>query len=232
MRFLIALCLSVLLHLSILLCLAKLDNPYPAAKKNQSHTLNIFIKKTILITQPLLKTTKQYVLQPVISIEKKVTKVITDASPHQVETVIQLKNNTVSKHDENEQRFYSTLDLERKALPISNINSEMLGDVTITGIPIKLRLYIDSLGKVSKVEELVVLEQDRPFANRLTELLLNTTFLAAKKNGLDVNSYQDIEFSFNPFFVLPTQLDERKTIATPKPPLEMEPDPTKNPLNR
>lgn len=91
--------------------------------------------------------------------------------------------------------YYSNLDIERKALPISNIDQSMLGDTFISGLPIKLRIYINAFGNVTKVEKLAVMEQDQELAKKLESLLFNTKFLAAKKNGLDVSSYQDIELS-------------------------------------
>jgi hypothetical protein len=43
-----------------------------------------------------------------------------------------------------------------------------------------------------------LLDQDRDYAAQLEKLLLELIFLPAKKNGLDVDSYQDLQFSFNP----------------------------------
>lgn len=94
--------------------------------------------------------------------------------------------------------YHSSKQVERKALPISNINKDMLGDVLISGMPIKLRLYINQFGQVVKIEDIAVLEQDKPFRDRLAALLMNMTFMAARKDSAEVNSFQDIEFSFQP----------------------------------
>lgn len=94
--------------------------------------------------------------------------------------------------------YHSSKQVERKALPISNINKDMLGDVLISGMSIKLRLYINQFGQVVKIEDIAVLEQDKPFRDRLAALLMNMTFMAARKDSAEVNSFQDIEFSFQP----------------------------------
>ena len=98
--------------------------------------------------------------------------------------------------------YHSSQQVDRKALPISNIHKEMLGEVFISGMPIKLRLYINQFGQVVRIEDLAVLEQDRPFRDRLAALLMQMTFMAARKDSAEVNSFQDIEFSFEPLITL------------------------------
>lgn len=93
--------------------------------------------------------------------------------------------------------YLSEQDVEIKALPVSNIDHSKLTDVFISGLPIKMRLYINSEGRVMKVEKLAVLEQDHELQVALEKILPEMTFIPAKKNGLAVNSYQDIAFSFN-----------------------------------
>jgi len=92
--------------------------------------------------------------------------------------------------------FYSTKEVEMKALPISNLDISMFNGQFISGLPIKMRLYINASGSVVKIERLEILEQDAPLANRLEALLYTLTFLPARKDSLAVNSYQDVAFSF------------------------------------
>ncbi len=102
-----------------------------------------------------------------------------------------------SQHHENTLSGYrSPRDVEMKALPVSNLSIGMFNGVFISGFPIKLRLYINSAGEVVKIKEIKVMEQDRPMVNRLTQLLYKLTFLPAKKGGVAVDSFQDVEFSF------------------------------------
>ena len=98
--------------------------------------------------------------------------------------------------------YLPTSALDRKAIPISNIDISMVHDVFISGFPIKLRLYISRSGTVVNIENIQYLDQDIELKEKLVDLLKNTTFLAAKKNGNDVDSYQDIEFSFNPKLIV------------------------------
>jgi hypothetical protein len=51
---------------------------------------------------------------------------------------------------------------------------------------------------VVKIEPIAVLDQDAFFAEKLSSLLYEVRFLPAKREGLDVNSYQDLQLSFNP----------------------------------
>lgn len=93
-------------------------------------------------------------------------------------------------------QYYSTKDTDRKALPVGNIDTAMLQGEVIDNFPLQFRIYIDYKGKVKSIEQLAVLEQDKPLANKLEHLLYDLTFIPAKKNGVEVNSYQDVEFSF------------------------------------
>ncbi len=94
--------------------------------------------------------------------------------------------------------YFPNTEVDRKALPQMNIDQSMLANEGSSGLPIKLRLYINSLGRVVKVEPIAVLVQDALFAEKLGSLLYEVRFLPAKREGLDVNSYQDLQLSFNP----------------------------------
>lgn len=93
--------------------------------------------------------------------------------------------------------YLSEQDVEIKALPSNNIDHTKLNDVFISGLPIKMRLYINSEGRVVKIDRLDALAQDFQLQEALEKTLLEMSFLPAKKNGIVVNSYQDIAFSFN-----------------------------------
>jgi hypothetical protein len=93
-------------------------------------------------------------------------------------------------------QYYSSKATDRKALPIGNIDIAQLQGEIVDNFPLQFRIYIDDKGKVKSIEQLAVLEQDQALANKLERLLYELTFIPAKKNGIEVNSYQDIEFSF------------------------------------
>lgn len=94
--------------------------------------------------------------------------------------------------------YYATADVDRKALPQINIDESQIQSDTYSGFPIKLRLYISASGKLAKIEPISVLDQDREYVAQLQKLLFQLVFLPAKKDGLDVDSYQDLQLSFNP----------------------------------
>ena len=71
----------------------------------------------------------------------------------------------------------------------------MVSDIERTGLPIKLRIYINVSGRIDKIERLSNSEQDEEFLTRIEFLLKETAFLPAKKNGANVDFVQDIELS-------------------------------------
>lgn len=94
--------------------------------------------------------------------------------------------------------YYAVTDVDKKALPQTNIDDSTIRSNSYSGLPIKLRLYINASGKLVKIEPIALLDQDIEYATQLEKLLSELVFLPAKKNGLEVDSYQDIQFSFNP----------------------------------
>ena len=93
--------------------------------------------------------------------------------------------------------YLSADEIDRKALPQTSLSeSDSVGRFS-SGLPIKLRLYINLFGRLVKIERIKVLDQDDFFASQLEEQLYGITFLPARRNGVDVDSYQEIEFSFN-----------------------------------
>ncbi|MPS47615.1 MAG: hypothetical protein E2592_01285 [Methylobacillus sp.] len=91
--------------------------------------------------------------------------------------------------------FYSSEEVDRKAVPISNLDISMMNG-WYSGLPIRLRLYIDSDGRVREVVQFSDRPEEKEFIAQLTQLLSHMRFIPAKINGHDVNSYQDVEFSF------------------------------------
>lgn len=112
-----------------------------------------------------------------------------------------IKASQVEKHVEVQKMpgplvdFFSSNDVDRRAMPVSNLNLAML-EGQYSGLPIKLRLYIDHHGNLKDVEEIAASYEDQVFITQLKQALLQTKFIPAKMNGTDVGSYQDIEFSF------------------------------------
>ena len=95
------------------------------------------------------------------------------------------------------QVFYSINEIDRKALPQTSIDQVALNAVPYSGLPIHLRLFINASGRLIKIERVGVLEQDNLFVSELEKLLYQIPFLPARRNGKDVNAYQDAQFSFD-----------------------------------
>jgi hypothetical protein len=125
-----------------------------------------------------------------VSIKSDIRKAATSKSSIKLQNKTAVQNNPFTD-------YLSEQEVEMKALPKNNIDETKLEGVFISGLPIKMRLYIDSEGRLVKIDSAQALEQDHALRKKLEQLLQDLAFLPAKKNGVSVNSYQDIAFSFN-----------------------------------
>lgn len=94
--------------------------------------------------------------------------------------------------------FYGPQQVDKGALPYSAPDSDMLAGLPASGLPIRLRLYIDANGVVVGVEKLQALADDQEAFERIEQMLRGTAFMPARLAGADVNSYQDLEFHIGP----------------------------------
>ncbi|WP_211465298.1 hypothetical protein [Collimonas silvisoli] len=94
--------------------------------------------------------------------------------------------------------FYGPQEVDKGALPYSAPDPDALTDVVASGLPIRVRLYIDASGAVVGVEKLQALADDQPALERIEKMLRGTAFMPARLAGADVNSYQDLEFHIGP----------------------------------
>ena len=91
--------------------------------------------------------------------------------------------------------FWPTSELEIPPLPRSEPDATHLMGALASGLPIRLRLYIDALGAVANIEILQASEQDADVVDRMKRMFYETRFLAGRRTGADVASYMDIEVS-------------------------------------
>ena len=158
------------------------------------------IENTLNISKNLNEPIKIEPIHPQKNLEPK--KKTTDPSPT-LPILHEALNHTQSKDiATNLTNYYANAEVDRKALSQMNIDQSMLPTVGSSGLPIKLRIYINAYGRVVKVEPIAVLDQDITFVEKLAELLYEIRFLPAKREGLDVDSYQDLLLSFNPLPIL------------------------------
>lgn len=94
--------------------------------------------------------------------------------------------------------YYGPLEVDKDALPYSAPDPDLLADVVVSGLPIRIRLYIDANGLVTGVDALQALADDQQALERIETMLRATRFMPARRRGADVNSYQDLEFHIGP----------------------------------
>jgi hypothetical protein len=193
---LIALGFSALLHIAVIWGLSLQSKPMPAKLKlSQSSGLHVHLLSAHENSHALT------------NVSQDTQSLYSEAMQHRLEALANLPQILASNsRDDSAQsqtsndvplnQYYSSKNTDRKALPIGNIDTAMLQGEVIDNFPLQFRIYIDDKGKVKSIEQLAVLEQDRALANKLERLLYDLTFIPAKKNGVEVNSYQDVEFSF------------------------------------
>jgi hypothetical protein len=77
-------------------------------------------------------------------------------------------------------------------------DAALVEGVAHSGMPIRLRLYIEADGAVSDVELQFAQIEDEPAAQRLADMFRATGFLPGRLSGHDVASYLDIEIDSLP----------------------------------
>ena len=95
--------------------------------------------------------------------------------------------------DASASHYWPTRDLEAPPLPRSEPDAAKLQGAVISGLPIRLRLYIDAVGAVAHIEVLQASDQDADVVDRMKEMFYDTQFLAGKRAGTEVAAYMDIE---------------------------------------
>lgn len=78
-------------------------------------------------------------------------------------------------------------------MPRSAPDARLLQDVPSSGLPIRLRVFIDAEGMVTRVHTLAAADEDQAAAERLALMLSRTAFIPAQVGGRDVASYTDLE---------------------------------------
>lgn len=195
---LIALVFSGLLHIALILGLSLESKPTPAKlSQHQNQAVQVHLLPAHASNQqsPSINQIAQFLFA--------------DATQQRSEVLGNLPN--MPAQNANEQsyeippsdevplnQYYSSKYIDRKALPLGNVDVSQLQGEIINTFPMQFRVYIDDKGKVKRIEQLAVLEQDKAMADKLAQLLYDVTFIPAKKNGVEVNSFQDIEFSLKP----------------------------------
>jgi hypothetical protein len=88
--------------------------------------------------------------------------------------------------------------LDMPPMPRSAPDASVVEGVAHSGMPIRLRLYIDADGTVSDIELQFAQVEDEPAAQRLADMFRATGFLPGRLNGRDVASFLDVEIDALP----------------------------------
>lgn len=94
--------------------------------------------------------------------------------------------------------FLRASTLDRRPLPASEPDTDMLNGSTSTGLPIKLRLFIGSTGHVLRIDVLAADEGDAQFIVQLKQMFFATRYIPGRLNGRDVDAYTDIQLNAAP----------------------------------
>jgi hypothetical protein len=92
------------------------------------------------------------------------------------------------------QAFLSPPELDIAARPRSAPDTTRLEGLRWSGVPMRLRLFVDASGTVVDVVVLQSRDAD-DVVQRVREMFLATGFIAARANGLDVASYKDVDIA-------------------------------------
>ena len=90
--------------------------------------------------------------------------------------------------------FLSPAELDIGARPRSAPDTTMLEGLRWSGVPMRLRLFVDAAGTVVDVVVLQSGDAD-DVVQSVRQMFLATGFIAARANGTDVPSYKDVEIA-------------------------------------
>jgi hypothetical protein len=96
------------------------------------------------------------------------------------------------------ENFLSPADLDVAALPRSAPDITMIGGLMWSGVPMRLRLFVNATGKVVDVAVLQTADTD-DVVDKVKAMFLATAFIPGRAHGVDVASYKDIELDASVF---------------------------------
>lgn len=88
--------------------------------------------------------------------------------------------------------FLSSAQVDSIAIAFPSPDISSLSGLSWSGLPIRLRLFVDASGRCVDVQFLRASE-DAGTLERLRQMFLATHFLPARRGGADVDAYRDIE---------------------------------------
>jgi hypothetical protein len=102
--------------------------------------------------------------------------------------------------DEKLSNFFPPADLDISALPVTEPDYSLLNGFANSHLPIKLRLFIDTRGKIVDIQVLQADERDNEAATRIRAMFFIAKFLPGRLNRKDVPSFLDVEVNIDDTF--------------------------------
>ncbi|WP_394779279.1 energy transducer TonB [Undibacterium sp.] len=94
--------------------------------------------------------------------------------------------------------YLGSKEVDKPALPTGEPNIQLLnGASSKSGLPIRLRVFIDAKGNVTKITRLLAPPADEDLVEKIINMMQQTVFMPAKRAGNDVASYRDLEFNIS-----------------------------------
>lgn len=91
--------------------------------------------------------------------------------------------------------FLPSRTLDVSPLPRSSPDLTVLTGVPSSGLPLRLRLFVDERGRVVEILAVEASVGDEEVIDRLRHMFFETLFLPGKLRGSDVASYMDLELA-------------------------------------
>ena len=91
------------------------------------------------------------------------------------------------------QRHLAAWQLDVAPVPRSAPDESRLAGIEATGLPVRLRIFIEPDGVVSQVEVLHAAQADDDFARAVQAVVLATAYVPGRRAGTDVAAYLDVE---------------------------------------
>ena len=85
--------------------------------------------------------------------------------------------------------------MDQVAVPVSDPDLTILTKVQATGMPVRLRLFIDAYGTIKDIQVVQADGIDEITIEQLKQMFYATKFIPGRRNGKDMPSYLDIELS-------------------------------------
>lgn len=90
--------------------------------------------------------------------------------------------------------YLGPAELDQVALPRSAPDTSQIEGLPWSGVPLRLRLFVDARGEVVEVAVLQTADVEE-VVGHVRRMFLSTGFIPARAHGLDVASYKDVELN-------------------------------------